>query len=81
MVWWSDQKPYTGLAEEKFCKGISTGEFKFQAVAKKGIAEMHCIRHMDFNSELHAMFVGIVTESSNGADKSASESFDPEKYK
>lgn len=51
------------------------------AVAKKGIAEMHALRHMDFNSELHAMFVGIVTESSSGSDKSSSESFDPEKYK
>ena len=81
MIWLNSIKPYCGKSEENFATTSSFGEFKINAVVKEGILDIMAIRHMDFEGDLKAVFIGVVNETTAPVDPSThADQFDLEKY-
>lgn len=56
-----NSKPYTGLAEKRFCEGIgSINDIEVKATSFQGFPEMMTIRHMDFEDEFKNLYIGVV---------------------
>ena len=59
----SSAKPYAGLAEKKFCKGIGKiNGTDCKGISFQGYSELMTIRQMDFDDEFKTLFIGIIID-------------------
>lgn len=58
-----NSKPFSGLAEKRFCEGIGTvNGTDVQATSFQGYPELMTIRHMDFDDVFKTIYIGIVSD-------------------
>lgn len=63
-------KTYAGLAEQQFCKGMGViNNYDTTGVTFEGHPEVMTIRHMDFASSLHAIYIGVIFDKCVRADE------------
>ena len=61
LLYVNNSKSYAGLGEQQFCKGMGvTNKYNCTAVSFQGHAEIMTMRHMDFDSNIHALYIGVV---------------------